>query len=54
MFERCGARNAVLKLLPPLNTPPALLREAMGILTTTLRDALLFAPGDNVYDAVHS
>jgi diaminobutyrate-2-oxoglutarate transaminase len=54
MFERCGARNSVVKLLPPLNIPTVLLREAMDILTDALRASLEIAPAGKVYDAVHS
>jgi diaminobutyrate-2-oxoglutarate transaminase len=54
MFELCGARNSVVKLLPPLNIPTGLLREAMGILVESLRSSLELAPVGKIYDAIHS
>jgi diaminobutyrate-2-oxoglutarate transaminase len=54
MFERCGARNSVVKLLPPLNIPAALLREAMDILAESLRASLEPAPAGKVYETVQS
>jgi diaminobutyrate-2-oxoglutarate transaminase len=40
MFERCGARDSVLKFLPSLNIPTDILKEAMSILAESLRAAL--------------
>ena len=55
IFERCGATDSVLKLLPPLNIPLDLLREAMGVLTYALRSTFNAAPiREKVYETVHS
>lgn len=44
----CGASANVIRLLPPLTTPDAVLDEALAILETSLRAALGNAPGKAV------
>jgi diaminobutyrate-2-oxoglutarate transaminase len=39
IIECCGPQDEVLKVLPPLTTPDALLEEGLGILTEALLDA---------------